>query len=184
MQLLDAVNLIMPKLGERAVTSLEVKHPTLAVLLPIFEQVQKELLLRGWWFNKYEYTAYPDINSEITLGTTALMFVPKDEGVAIVRGRRLYNPTTLTYKFTGPVTGTLTEFVEFDALPETAANYVMYSALVDAYSTDIGVGQDIGLWQTKAGSSWSELLTEHLKQRRHNTRKTRAWAKLTNALQG
>ena len=58
----------MPKLGERAVTSLSVKHPTLAVLLPIIEQTRKTTLLRGWWFNKYAYTAYPDTDGAIALG--------------------------------------------------------------------------------------------------------------------
>ena len=48
MKLLDAVNLVLPKLGERPVTSLEVKHPTLAVLLPIIEQTQINTLQRGW----------------------------------------------------------------------------------------------------------------------------------------
>ena len=32
MKLLDAVNLILPKLGEHPVTSLTIKHPTLAIV--------------------------------------------------------------------------------------------------------------------------------------------------------
>ena len=71
MKLLDAVNLVLPKLGERPVTSLEVKHPTLAVLLPIIEQTQMNTLQRGWWFNEYEYTAYPNAQGEIGIGVDA-----------------------------------------------------------------------------------------------------------------
>lgn len=184
MLLLDAVNLIMPKLGERAVTSLATKHPTLAILLPIVEQTKREVLGKGWWFNKYPYTAYPDNSAEITLGTTTLRFIPDSPDIAVVRGKRLYNPKTLTYTFTEPVKGLLTEDVQFDVLPESAAAYVFYASLVDAYATDIGVSQDLGLWQTKAGAAWSEMLAEHLQQRRHSTRNTRAWRKYTSALQG
>ena len=72
MKLLDAVNLVLPKLGERPVTSLEVKHPTLAVLLPIIEQTQVNTLQRGWWFNEYEYTAYPNAQGEIDIGATSV----------------------------------------------------------------------------------------------------------------
>lgn len=184
MRLIDAVNMIMPKLGERAVTSLDVRHPTLAILLPIIEQTKVEVLGRGWWFNRYAYTAHPNDAGEIVLGTETLRFLPDATDTAVVRGNRLYNPQTLMYKFNAPVRGMLTENVLFDDLPNTAADYVFYASLVDAYATDLGVSQDIGVWQQKAGSAWSELLAEHLQQRRHNTRKTKAWSKFQAALRG
>lgn len=184
MRLLDAVNLIMPKLGERAVTSLTAKHPTLAVLLPIIEQTKREVLGKGWWFNQFSYNALPDNTGEIVLGSQTIRFVPDQTGAAVVRGKRLYNPENTSYKFTGPVKGLITEDVDFDLLPDSAAHYVFYNALVEAYATDIGVSQELGTWQMKAGSAWSELLAEHLQQRRHSTHKTKAWRKYINALQG
>ena len=60
MKLLDAVNLILPKLGEHRVTSVDNKHPTLAIILPEIENELKKLLARGWWFNEFDYKAYPD----------------------------------------------------------------------------------------------------------------------------
>lgn len=182
MKLLEAVNLTMPKLGERAVTSLSVKHPTLAVLLPIIEQTRRTTLNRGWWFNKYDTKLYPDTEGKIAVGTDTLSFVPKIPGTAIVRGRELFNPVTLTNVFTEPVEGVLTQDVEFDLLPESAANYVLYSALVDAYTTDLGVSQELSIWQTRAGSGWSDMLAEHLRQTKPNTRDNRAWRKLKRAM--
>jgi hypothetical protein len=45
MQLLTAVNLVLPKLGERAVTSLTVKHPTLAILHDaLVEHLEEDLV--------------------------------------------------------------------------------------------------------------------------------------------
>lgn len=181
MKLLDAVNLALPKLGERAVTSLSVKHPTLAVLLPIIEQTRRTTLNRGWWFNKYSTTLYPDTSGVIAVGTDYLSFVPDCPGVAVQRGNELFNPVTLTNVFTEPVKGTVTQDVGFDLLPESAANYLFYSSLVEAFATDIGVTQELGVWQTRAGQGWSDLLAEHLRQIKPSTRQHRAWRKLIRA---
>lgn len=184
MKLLDAVNLVLPKLGERPVTSLEVKHPTLAVLLPIIEQTRTNTLQRGWWFNEFKYTAYPNAQGEIDIGTDCLSFVPTSSGAAVVRGQRLYNPETLSFTFTSSVEGRVVQLVEFDELPESAATYIFYSALIEAYTTDLGVTQELQIWQGLAARAWSDLLAEHLRQRKHSTRKTRAWRNLINAMQG
>ena len=184
MQLLTAVNLIMPKLGERPVTSLEVKHPTRAVLLPIIEQTRRNTLKRGWWFNEYPITLYPNMAGEIDLGTETLSFLPDCEGEAIERGEQLYNPKTLTYVFTAPVKGTVIQDVPFEQLSESVAAYVFYSSLVEAYATDLGVTQDLPVWQTLAARAWSDFLAEHLRQKKHSTRKSRRWRQFVFALQG
>jgi len=184
MELLDAVNLVLPKLGERAVTSLTVRHPTLAILLPIIEQTQRNVLRRGWWFNEFVYTAYPAVNGEIDIGINTLSFVPDMPDTAVVRGQRLYNPVTLSYVFTESVPGRVIHYVEFNELPESAAQYVFNSALVDAYATDLGVTQELSVWQSLAGMSWSDLLSEHLRQRKHTTRNSRRWQQLIRSMQG
>jgi len=184
MNLLTAVNLMMPKVGERPVTSLEVKHPTLAVLLPLIEFNTRKTLKTGWWFNKYPYEAFPNVDGEITLGDDTLSFVPDYSGVAVLRGLKLFNPETLLYTFTSSVKGTVTQYVPFDELPESAAQYIFYSSLVEAYTTDIGVTQELQIWQTLAGQGWSDLMSEHLRQMKHSTRRSRKWRKLIYALQG
>lgn len=184
MELLDAVNLVLPKLGERPVTSIAVKHPTLAVLLPILEQTQRNTLMSGWWFNEFEYTAYPAVNGEIDIGVDALSFIPDVPDTAVVRGQRLYNPKTLSYVFTDTVKGTVVQNVQFNELPDSAASYVFYSAMVEAYATDLGVTQELGVWQSMAGRAWSSMLSEHLRQRKHSTRRSRHWRNLINAMRG
>jgi len=184
MELLTAVNLVLPKLGERPVTSLTVKHPTLAILLPIIDQTQRTVLMSGWWFNEFDYKAYPNGDGEIDIGADALAFIPYTAGTAVVRGQRLYNPATLSYVFTEHVPGVVIQNVAFDELPESAANYVFYSSLVEAYATDLGVTQELTVWQSLAASGWSAMLSEHLKQRKHSTRKSRRWQNILNAMQG
>jgi len=184
MKLLDAINLVLPKLGERPVTSLGVPHPTLAIVLPIITNARRVALARGWWFNELKYTAFRDAAGLIALGTDTLSFLPEQYGVAIVRGGKLYNPETLTYVFTQDIKGVVIQDVPFDDLPETAASYVFYSGLIDAYTTDTGVTNELQVWQSLAARAWSDLLAEHLRQRRHSTRNTRSWRALTSALRG
>ncbi len=183
MKLLDAVNLMLPKLGEHPVTSLDVRHPTLAIILPEVENELTALLIRGWWFNEFEYTAYPDIDGEILLGADTLAFVPlTSEPLAALRGLRLYNTKTVSYIWDSPVKGVVTQKVDFEELPESAAQYVWYSALLNALTTDLGTSPELQVWGGKAQAAWTSLLAEHLRQRRYSTKTSKRFQRLRRAL--
>ena len=182
MKLLDAVNLILPKVGERAVTSLEVKHPTLAVLLPIVTNTRSSLLLKGWWFNAATYEAHPDSDGHIMLGASTLSFVPHRPDTAIALANQLYDPSTLNPVFTEKVVGDIVRDVPFDSLPESAAQVVWYTALVEMYATDIGMSQELQLWLTAAKDAHDTLMSEHLSNRRHNTRARSQYRHLRRAM--
>jgi len=184
MRLLDAVNLILPKLGEHRVTRLDVKHPTLAVILPEVDNELSQLLIKGWWFNEFDTTLHPDVHGELLLGTDVLTFTPDVENCAVQRGRKLYNPETLSYVFPAPVPGRVRQHVEFDDLPESAAQSVYYSALVSAYVTDIGLTNEVQDWKMRAAAAYSDLLAEHVRQKKFSTRKTRQYIRLRRALRG
>lgn len=181
MKLLTAVNLILPKLGEHPVTRLDQKHPTLAVILPEVENQLRVMLGRGWWFNTYMYTAYPDSEKLIVLGEDTIAFTPVDCNCAL-RGKQLFNTDTQSFEFDSPVEGELREYVEFDLLPETAAQYVFNTALTIAYVTDIGMTNEIQTWQALANTAGSDLLAEHLRNRKYSTYRTRRFRKLRGAM--
>lgn len=181
LELLTAVNLILPKLGEHAVTDLDINHPTLAVILPEVDNELTQLLLRGWWFNEYDATLYPDSEKNIAVGTDILSFTPRCVEAAI-RGRRLFNPSTLTYAWDAPVLGRIKQAVAFDDLPETAAQFVWYSSLVNAYVTDLGVSNDVQMWQAKAEAAFNQLLAEHLRNRKYSTTSTVRYRRLRSAM--
>ena len=184
MKLLDAVNLILPKLGEHRVTSIDNKHPTLAIILPEIENELKKLLARGWWFNEFDYKAYPDSEGAIVLGTNTLEFTPKYPNTAVARGLSLYNPVTLSYVFDRYVEGRVREYVDFEQIPESAAQSVLYNALVSSYATDIGMTNEVLLWQMAASQAYSDLLAEHLRQKKHTTKNSRRWKNFICALRG
>lgn len=181
MKLLDAVNLMLPKLGEHPVTSLTVRHPTLAIILPEVENVLTTVLLQGWWFNTSDYTAYPDSEKKITLGIDTLSFVPERYPAAL-RGLALYNRTTLTYDWDTPVKGMLVQKIEFDLLPESVAQFVWYTALVNTYITDIGLTQDVQAWQGRATEAHTQVLAEHLRNQKYSTTGSVRFKRLRRAM--
>ena len=181
MRLLDAVNLILPVLGEHPVTSINVKHPTLAVILPKLELERTEVLNLGLWFNQYSITLYPDSEGGIAMPVGTLAFLP-DSVNAVVRGPRLMRTDDHSYVWGSPVTGNITVDVPFEELPESVAGAVMYGALVDAYVTDIGMEQNVQMWQGEAREATLRMNTEHLRNMRYSTRQSKQYKHIRNAM--
>lgn len=184
MLLLDAVNYIMPKLGEHEVTSVEARHPTVALILPAIEDQLRIVLGKGWWFNEFSTTLYPDSEDELTLGIDVINVLPKNPNVAVQRGRRMYNPETFSYKFTEPLDVRVRQYVEFEEVPEPAAVWVRNNALCAVYTADIGVTPDIQIWMDLATQAQSDLVAEHLRNKRYTTRNSRPFRNLRRAIRG
>lgn len=183
LQLLEAINLILPKLGEHRVTRVDIKHPTIAIIVPEIENTLKALLLKGWWFNEFKYTGIPDSEGYITLGSDAITFTPLvSEPFATLRNGKLYNPENLDYTWDAPVTGIVKQLIPFDEIPESAQQFVLYSACVDAFATDIGASQELSIWSGHATTAYSDLLAEHIRQRKYSTRQSGRFSRLRRAM--
>lgn len=183
MELLTAVNLTLPALGEHVVTSISIPHPTLAVILPVVELKLKEALLRGWWFNEGPYTAFPGIDGKIIMPTNTLSFVP-DCVDASIRNFQLYNMKDRNFIWDAPVAGVLSENLAFNELPESVATYVYYSALVQIYLVDIGLESVVQKWEGLATAAEYTATQEHLRNRKYTTRKSRRYQRYISALRG
>lgn len=184
MDLLTAVNRILPKLGEHQVTGLSVKHPTLAIILPEIEAKRQEFLLKGWWFNTEHYTFYPSSEGFIDTPNALLGWNPDPWCSAVQRGERFYDPVNHTYTWPDKISGSCTFDVEFELMPEAAAQYVLYHALVLCYATDIGLEQVVQVWEREAGTALAACEREHLRYKKYTTRHSRRWRNLQSALRG
>ncbi|APU03182.1 tail protein [Ralstonia phage phiAp1] len=186
MQLLTAVNAILPKLGERPVTSLESRNPTLGVILPQIDMDIGQILMAGWWFNTYfNVDLFPNSEGQIDVPDDTLSFVTNAESTpAVQRGEMFYNPTNRSYKFDGKITGTLRQRLGFEDLPESAAQVVLYSSLVTCYSTDIGLEQIVQQWMQYARAAQAAMEQEHLRQRKYSIKQSRRYQNLRRAMRG
>lgn len=175
--------MILPKLGEHRVTRVDIKHPTIAIIVPEVENMIQQLCMQGWWFNEFVYTAMPDSEGKITLGVDTLSFIPdKSAPYAVLRDGVLYNPETLSYVWTQNVKGLVKQYIEFDSLPESAKQYVWHNALVTTYVTDIGLEKEVQIWQSLAVAAYSQLLSEHIKQRKYSTKQSSRFQNLRRAM--
>lgn len=183
MRELDAVNLILPKLGEHRVTRIDNRHPTVATIQPEMENQRKQLLLRGWWFNEFERTLYPDSEGFIALGSTYLSVHCTSE-LGIVRGDKLFNAEDYTYVWDAAVDTIIREDLDFALLPESAAQYILWSSAVVVFAQDLGVANELSLWREYASNAKSDLLAEHLRHVKHTTRNSRRFRRIDNARRG
>ncbi len=162
MDLLVAVNGILPVLGEHPVTSLTVKHPTLAVLVPLIASRIRTVSTTGLWFNTSDTTLYPDSEGLIAMPSNTLSFLPD----------------------TAPVVGRLAVLLPFEELPESAAAYVWYTALVDMYVTDIGMESNVRHWEERAAEAALMFQREHLRAVKYTTRRSPRYQRILSAMRG
>lgn len=184
MKLLTAINEVLPKLGERPVTSTDSRSPTLAVVIPQIEATTRNLLTQGWWFNEHTTTLYPDSEGYIALPSNTLKLLSEPTKPAVQRGLRLFNLADQTEKWTGPVKATITVNLGFEELPESVAQAVLYSALVVIYGTDIGLEEVVRLWTTMSNDAQARMESEHLQNMRYSTRSSRRFFNLRSAMRG
>lgn len=181
MRLLDAINLILPVLGEHPVTSIDQRHPTIGIILPIIEAELHEQLLNGWWFNEFPTTFYPDTEGEIAMGTDTLAFYPQSKR-AVARGKRLFNVERGDFYWPAPVKGRVVVSVPFEELPESVARMITYSTLLRAYATDIGVESQLEVWQGQFADARFRAEAEHLRNKHYSTARSRRFTNLRRAL--
>ena len=181
MDLLNAVNRILPKLGEHTITSLSSKSPTLDILLPLIDETIKRLTIQGWWFNTHKTTLYTNTAGEISVDGTALSFVA-DDYVCSNRAGKLHNTADNTYIWDAAVSGTMIYFVPFNELPESVAQWVFYTALSEAFVTDIGVTNEAQAWLSEVAPAEGRVLSEHLRNKRYTTQNSRRYGRIRRAM--
>ena len=182
MDLLKAVNLILPKLGEHPVTTLNRRHSTVALILNELDSQVDNICQSGWWFNEFTTTLPVNTDSEIALPVGTLSFVAHDPFLQPVqRDGKLFNAETLDYKWTKSIEGTVKMAVPFESLPESAAKHAWYSALCSTYVTDIGMGQDLQMWNAAMNAASADMEAEHLVQKKYSTARSRRYQRIRAA---
>ena len=176
MKLLDAVNTILPYLGEANVTSTTARNTTVQSILQQIETAKRALLATGWWFNTVSVTLYPGSDLKIKAPVNVLNWECNDDSVlSEIRGEYLYNLETGTYEFSGVQTGTIKQDLDFEELPEYAAQVIMYTACTAVYSADLGVDNTYGMEiLSKLAQARMYLERDHLRKKNVFVRGKRA----------
>lgn len=167
---LEAVNVMLSKLGVRPVNSLDVAHPRVPAAVAVLDRLTKSLQADRWWFNVEYPTFTPD-------ATSARIVLPGDCAAAdsvnvrprvAVRGRYLYNLDDSTFEFTEPLQVRLHRVVPFDELPLLAAEAVLTRAVVEWVGDNDGEDTKVRLAVAARDAATAKLNAEHTRSSRRN----------------
>lgn len=182
MNTLDAVNLILRKIGEIPVTSVDEQYPTLAVALPALDESRTVILSEGYWFNTfYQHTLVQQVDGTVKTPENCLKFFPDDPQYTFV-GNGIRLQSTGSPFINADVVGRLIIDLPFDNLPEMAQYAIAYHAAADTYQGDIGPD---ATWQSlvaKRDEYIGQIGGDHTISRQHNSRSRKQFARLRQQL--
>lgn len=174
MELLQAVNTVLPHLGEHVVTRIEgTRHPTVDLITAAIERQRLTVLSAGLWFNEIivDLPVNTDGQIDVPYGTVAVYGV---DCAVEIDGERFFDLLTGSAYFSKSIKVKLIRDIEFEKLPINVALAITYAAGAEVYLQDYGRENSVEELQRMADRSWVLVHQEDLRKRRYNTqRRTR-----------
>jgi hypothetical protein len=137
---LDAVNYLLDVLGSTPVDSLDTLHPDLASCQTKLKVSSKFLQSPGLWYNQdISIVLTPDVTTKeiaIAPNTLKVNAAPYNDFV-IQRGLKLYDSVNNTYQFECPVTVDIIRLLDWDELPATVQDSIMFHAAKQVCDIDL-----------------------------------------------
>lgn len=181
MNKLEAVNMILRRLGEATVTSLEVPYPTVSLAVPALEEARKTLLLDEWYFNKFQWRNLLPTGGKVEVPEGILAAYPSNPNKYTYTGRYIKDAATGAH-IDEPVLCNVVVDVPFEDLPPQAQLYVVHQAAYTSYVQDFGMDDIAQGIQQDVISAYMQISAQHTRHRKHNTRTKRQWQRYLGGL--
>lgn len=182
MRKLEALNMILRRLGENAVTSLDVPYPTVSIALPALEEARTQLLLEEWYFNKFQWrNLLPNQYGQVAVPDDVLMAYPDNPEKYTYTGRYIVNARDGLH-VDAPVLCRVITDLQFEDLPKQAQLYVVHQAAYSTYVQDFGLDDTAQSIQQDVIASYMTLGAQHTRHRKFNTRTRRTWQRYKQGL--
>lgn len=174
MELLKAVNTVLPHLGEHVVTRIEgAKHPTVNLIIDAIDRCRLTVLSEGLWFNERTVTIPVNTDGQIDVPTDTIAVYGESCNVEL-DGERFVNLDTGSNYFDAPIRVRVILDIAFELLPINVALSITYAAAAEVYTQDYGRENSVDELQRLADRSWVLVHQEDLRKRKYNTqRRTR-----------
>lgn len=185
MKLVDAVNRILPFLGERPVPGTTdptvVANASAAKCVQYIDDQRLTLLAEGDWYNTAKnISLQPDADRKITVPSGFLSFVPCERRNLTQMGGFLYDLDNATPYFDEPVKITAKLDLVFEDLPRSVADYITWTAALLVYGSELGVDSNVQLMTGYQNAAATKMLQEKLRNRKYNSLRSHAgWELLT-----
>lgn len=183
MNKLTAVNEILTALGEHPVSSVELKNPTISIILRAISQECRAVQLRAWWFNSYQTTLYAGDDGIIQAPDNAVNWTWIDRPSHIAAGY-IQDTVNMTSDWrisgVGSVTGTVVLEMDYESLPPVVREWVVKRALISAYVNDFGLEDIVGEYQRQAAYAEQMVFDSHLQFKKYSTAKSARFQRIKN----
>lgn len=157
---LAAVNDMLAAIGESPVSSLEGDpNADVANCRRILNQVNREIQSKGWTFNIEEAASLlPDAISGLINYLPSYLRMTTSGGTAYVnRGGFVFDRTTLTDIFTGPIEVDLIRLRQYSEMPECFRSYIVAKASRRFNIRFFGAGEIEGSLQEQEADAWQAI---------------------------
>ncbi len=163
---LEVLNHMLGVIGETPVSDPESSHPSVLSAAVQLNRVNKEMQVRGWWFNtEYDLKLQPNESGHIVIPAGTLYIDPLTPYSKLTkRGGKLYDPVNHTFNIGKEISVDVMLLLPIEDLPETAAMYVQHKAAYDFYVNDDGDETKSNRLKMEVDTSWAALHSEELRQ--------------------
>ena len=169
MELLQAVNAVLPHLGEHTITRVEgAKNPTVDLILGDIDRHRLSILAEGLWFNESTVILPVNTNGQIDIPQGTIAVYGIDCNVEL-DGERFFDLNTASRYFQAPITVRLVRDVQFYRLPINVALCGTYRAGAEVYIQDYGAENTVPQLQELANMNWVQVTQENLRKRKYNS---------------
>lgn len=182
MDLLTAVNTILPFLETNPVTTIDSKHPTVAAILASIDNARLLTLSDGYWFNKERKTFYLTPESKILAPTSTLALYPTKNQNYEIRGDYIYDLDNGSFTFTEGFDATIYTDIKFEELPLFAALTVQWRAAVDTYTQDYGIESTVKMLIERESEALALLERENLRKLQYSAMRSNPGFRYMSAL--
>ncbi len=164
---LDAVNYILATVGEAPVSSLTGTTQDAAIALSRLDEITREGLSRGWYFNtETDVDLSRNASDEIPLPATALYVDvdPSDYTIEPVeRGSKLYDLKNHRYTFEKDLKAIVVYNLDFEECPEVFRNYIKIRSARLFQNQFLGSTSLDRVTRADEQRAWAELLAYEFK---------------------
>lgn len=186
MQKLTAINAMLAAIAQNPVNTPESRNPYSIAAVSVLDRISTEMQEIGWWFNtNTNVTLRPNSEGFILIPSRTLKITDKNNRMNfVIRGSRLYDPLNNTSKFSQDLLVDIVVELDFDTMPEVAAQAVMRSAVHQFFLDRDGEANKVQFLGQSAVLAWSRLNGEGLYQTGASMAMSREFQHFTGRLGG
>ena len=185
MNVLQAVNRILPYLSEGVTTTVHDSNPVTAAVVAALDTERTLVLQQGYWFNQRSQVLALSPGGKVAVPAFCLAgYCPDVSAIVEVRDGLLLNLTDNTDVFQQAVRYDYTEDLTFEQLPAAAAEVVLWGAALTVYIPDFEVDRTAQALQQYQARAQGTLTREHMRHTRMHTLAQRGARTILNALRG